>query len=262
MAEFLVDAALRTNPKFRDLAKRLAGNSNAAWALIRLWSFTASNRPDGDLTGIDPAEVPLTEIEWSSLQEARGPKSVHGFVKISGEVVTLHNWDRSGKHQTALQRRQAAARKAGIASVKARLEQHALDFKATRALLVGTKIQGESEEAFEARAKDATAKLMTNVSPLTEISQSTERWLDEGFEWFYSIYPKHEGRFEGRKAWGKLHRVLLVSDGCKGITIALKKRMFEFIQGKLRSGDWEISPDKKKYIPSPAVFLNQRRWEE
>ena len=260
-AEFLVDAALGKNAKFRDLAKRLAGFGNASWVLIRLWSFAAANRPDGDLSGIDPAEIPLTEVEWASLIAARGPRSSVGFLEVAGDVVAIHDWSRSEKHQTALSRRQNAARIAGLASAALREEADDHAFKAARALLVGPKVEGETEEAFALRIQGNGKVKPVGVSPLSAANVATEKWLDEGFEWFYSVYPKHEGRFEGRKAWGKLHRILLISEGNKGISVALKKRMVEFIQEKLRSGDWEPTPDRKKYIPAISVFLNQRKWE-
>lgn len=251
-AEFVVDAALRSNPKFRDLQKKLAGPANAAWALIRLWSWAAANRPDGDLTGIDPAEIPLTETEWRALHESRGPKSVTGFLEIAGDVVTLHDFEKSSKHQTAAERRRQAARIAGLASAASRQEAEDHGFIAGRAHLFVKADQAGANGDGE----------VVSTASVSVVNKATEKWLDDGFEWFYAMYPKHEGRFMARRAWGKLHRVLLVSEGNHGLTTALRKRMAEFVTRKIKSGEWEMSPDRKQYVPAPAVFLNQRRWEE
>ena len=241
----MVDAALGKNAKFRDLAKRLAGIPNASWAILKLWSFTAANRPDGDLTGIDPAEIMLTQVEWDSLLAARGPRSEYGFIEAVDGVVVLHDWERSGKHQTAAERRRHAARIAGLASARQRLEQveHAL---------------------FQAEELDETRVEIQPTEPRVTKSagRALEDFLDEGFAWFYELYPRHECRKEARKAWGKLHRLLLTSDGGYGITKALKVRMAEHVMGKLRDGEWENDAERRRYIPLPATYLNQRKWEE
>ena len=177
-SEFLVDTALGKNAKFRDLAKRVAGYGNASWALIRLWSFAAANRPDGDLSGIDPAEIPLTEVEWASLMAARGPRSIAGFLEVAGDVVALHDWERSGKHQTALSRRQNAARIAGLASAAQREEADDHAFRASRALLVGPKVEGETEEAFQKRVIDhggIVTRPRVGASPLAAANTATEK---------------------------------------------------------------------------------------
>lgn len=257
-AEFVVDSALWQNLKFKDLGKRLAGLPNAAWCLIRLWSFTAANRPDGNLTGVDPAEMHLTETEFRALVDARGPKSECGFIYVEGEYVAVHDWERSSKHQTSLERRRSAARIAGLASAAQRQDLDTT-FIQTRALLVGPPAAERSDKEILSTAGNGDGA--HPPSPAAH-NKAVEKWLDDGFNWFYEIYPHKVGKFPARKAWGRLHRILLISDGCKGISMPLKRRIFEHIQDKLRSGEWEPTPEKKKYIPAPAVYLNQRRWEE
>jgi hypothetical protein len=255
---FLVEGALGKNLKFRDLSKRLAGPANAAWALLRLWSFVAIFRPDGDLTGIDPAEVPLTQTEWKALIEARKEGSNVGFLEVSEDVVVVHDWPKDEQRLGWLERRRIAGSIAGQASVVSRRAAGEQAFKAgmraihsTKPLPLGEPSNGDGK----AEGKPAAAK----QSPL--IDRALERWLDTGFEWFYGIFPKHEGRREARKAWAKLHRDLLVSDERKGISKDVRIAIAKYITLKLRSGEWEASSDRKKFIPHPSTFLNQRQWE-
>lgn len=220
--EFIVDAALGKNPKFRDLSKRLAGPANAVWALHRLWAFAALYRKNGDLTGIDAAEVPLSAVEWKALVDAR-------FLEVTGDATVIHDWRQYNLGgEEAIERSRRRARRA-----MARLD----------APKNGTLI--ELEEGTEVARPDVL-----------------EQYLDDGFKWFYRFYPKKEGKVPARKAWGQLHRKLLTLGERRGITKAVKERMVAHIGRKLETGEWRPDQEHRRFIPDPAVYLNQRRWED
>lgn len=85
--DFRVRTGLSKNAKFKDLSRRLGGPGNAAWALLRLWDFTALYRPDGRLTDVDAHEIGLSDIEFKALVSARSAESNFGFVEPIEEPV-------------------------------------------------------------------------------------------------------------------------------------------------------------------------------
>lgn len=270
MEAFVVDAALGKNLKFRDLAKRLAGPANAYSALFRLWSFAAVYRKDGNLTGIDAAEMMLTTTEWMQLVQARKPGSDHGFVDVAGEVCVIHDWHKSQAYLAGVEKRKAAARTGGFASAAARQEAIDHEWSIARAKAMAEQRGHDRAEVDSAAAIEERGQLFTlknpfearaKVSPLVTRDVALEKYLDETFLWFYEIYPKHEGRQMARKAWARLHKDLMVSGAKTGINKVVKTKMVEYIAEKLDSNEWEPTREKRRYIPDPSVFLNQRKWE-
>jgi uncharacterized protein YdaU (DUF1376 family) len=85
--------------------------------------------------------------------------------------------------------------------------------------------------------------LTTNQKPISKSNTSPD-----GFAEFYTAYPKKVGRPAAEKAY-KTEKA---------------ERCLEFIlkdiDSRLSSGDWSL--DKRKFIPNPATYLNQRRWED
>jgi len=70
----------------------------------------------------------------------------------------------------------------------------------------------------------------------------------DGFDDFYSVYPKKVSKSLARKAWGKLKP-----------DEELQKTILDDINRRM-SGEWKGK--ELQYIPNPATYLNQRRWED
>ena len=73
--------------------------------------------------------------------------------------------------------------------------------------------------------------------------------LEEGFRRFWEIYPRKQGKQEAEKAWKKL-----------APDEELLERLLTAL-GKARTCD-QWSRDNGRYIPYPATWLNQKRWED
>lgn len=81
---------------------------------------------------------------------------------------------------------------------------------------------------------------MTESLELTPTNESNfDRW--------YSCYPKKQARESARKAWEKQKLDRIFS------TIMIKSRAF--VEHYRATG-------KMDFLPMPATFLNQRRWED
>jgi hypothetical protein len=74
-----------------------------------------------------------------------------------------------------------------------------------------------------------------------------ESTLESAFDKWYAIYPKKQARATAEKAWQKLKLDRLST------TIILRTQAF--IEAYTAQG-------KLDYLPMPATFLNQRRWED
>jgi hypothetical protein len=77
-------------------------------------------------------------------------------------------------------------------------------------------------------------------------NKNKDKCLKEGFDLFWSAYPRKQGKQDARKAFEKadvsLDTILTELEKQKGMA------------------DWQ--EDGGKYIPHPATWLNGRRWED
>lgn len=83
-----------------------------------------------------------------------------------------------------------------------------------------------------------------NNTPLSlnPISNNRPRPL-EGFDLFWSAYPRREGKGRAEKAW------------TKAVRLASPEKIIDAV----KATKWS---DEKQFIPLPASWLNDRRWED
>ena len=70
---------------------------------------------------------------------------------------------------------------------------------------------------------------------------------DLNFSIFWEFYPKKRAKLDAQKAWRKINPS---EDGFYSILSGVGRY--------IRSGEWK----DPQFIPYPATFLNQRRWED
>ncbi|NBW17515.1 MAG: hypothetical protein EBR82_56995, partial [Caulobacteraceae bacterium] len=71
----------------------------------------------------------------------------------------------------------------------------------------------------------------------------------EGFNLFWSAYPKKQGRTPAEKAWRKLQP-----------DAETVRKIVEHVQARRTSEDW--TKELGQFIPLPSTFLNQKRWTD
>lgn len=86
------------------------------------------------------------------------------------------------------------------------------------------------------------------VKPVPEKKKQSDV-MEERFERFWSVYPKKVGKGDARKSFLKI-----APSG------ALLEKMLTAIVASSASYQWK--KDKGQYIPNPATWLNQQRWED
>ena len=67
------------------------------------------------------------------------------------------------------------------------------------------------------------------------------------FNEFYSLYPRKQGRRAAEKSWDRL-------------TLNEQEEAFNALSNHIDY--WKLKQTEKDYIPHPATWLNQGRWED
>ena len=94
--------------------------------------------------------------------------------------------------------------------------------------------------------------IQSNPNPIQSESESNTRTREntpkEGFEQFWTVYPKQYGKPEAMREW-----IALSPD------TALCSKIITTVERQCQSKDWQ--QENGKYIPNPAKYLRERRWE-
>lgn len=85
-----------------------------------------------------------------------------------------------------------------------------------------------------------------NHKPLTK-NQDISPQQPDGFAEFYEAYPKKVGKPAALKAF-------------KSAKVTSIEPLLADISARLSTGQWALT--NAQYIPNPATYLNQRRWED
>ncbi len=86
----------------------------------------------------------------------------------------------------------------------------------------------------------------TDKAPIPPVGVDMQSEL---FERFWNTYPRHDAKAPARKAWMRLKPDIQL---CRTMAAALERQK--------QSESWQR--DSGRYIPMPATWLNQRRWED
>ena len=122
--------------------------------------------------------------------------------------------------------------------------------------------KAKQNEASESKAKQNEAS-ESKAKPTKDIRHKTEdiRHKTEdnkgitpippcdGFDVFWKVYPRHTAKETAVKAWKKLNPPK-----------ELQEKIVTAVKDYAASPQWK--KDNGQYIPHPATFLNQRRWED
>ena len=84
-------------------------------------------------------------------------------------------------------------------------------------------------------------------APAQKCAKRAPDW--ELFERFWQMYPKKKDKERARKVWKQLNPDLEL---CRIMSVALKKDMYS----------WDWRKQGGAYIPYPATWLRNRRWED
>lgn len=110
------------------------------------------------------------------------------------------------------------------------------------------------ERVARFRAKKNVTECNANVTPCNAVKQNvtpsrsrSEAYISSSFETFWKEYPRRIGKGAALKSWKKLK-----------LDDVLIKVILESLAVQRNSKQWR----DVQYIPHPATWLNQRRWED
>lgn len=106
---------------------------------------------------------------------------------------------------------------------------------------------------YQAKPKEVTNKLASDrqaddKQPTTNKKEKNNKdiYIDH-FDAFYKAYPKKVGKAAAQKSFSKLN-----------VNESLLNNMLSAIESQKATKQWQ----DKQFIPHPATWLNQRRWED
>lgn len=223
-------------------------------ALQRLWLYAAKHRCSGVLADMDEEEIAMA---------ARWPNDVTTFVTtlvnvrwldvIDGTYV-LHDWTDHNGYAVAAEDRSDKARFSRLAKTHPRIYSElkekgfdAIDADEYRRI---TTVKRYVNEPLK-------ESLTERISPSPDPSPDPSPYIkppippkgDERFVKFWQAYPKKVGKDAALRAWKKIRE-----------PTATLGRILAALEWQVKSEAW--TKDSGQYIPNPATYLNQGRWQD
>lgn len=137
-----VATGLISHPKKLKLQRRLG--KQAVWSLIALWSFTASNRPDGSLAGMTAEDIAIA-ADWDGDAELLVTTLVEmRLLDQEGNGLRVHDWAENNPWAAGSSKRSEDAKLAAL------IKHHGRD--AARMLVASASHADRTAEAGESPA--------------------------------------------------------------------------------------------------------------
>lgn len=230
---------LRTHPKTYRLAEllRLKNNYEAVGLVVCLWLWASNNAPNGDLVQYPPSAI-AEGIGWR-----KSPKSLVDGLQEAGwldkDPLRVHDWEEYAVLlMESLERQKQKTRE--------RVQKHRKERRNVTPKKCN--VTGNVTETLcnAPTRPDHTLPNHTLPDLPPKSPEGDEVPGEKEFEIFWDRYPKKWGREEALEVW-------------ESLTECWPKVMVG-LEAWLGSEDW--TKDGGRYIPRPAAFLADRRWQE
>ncbi len=125
--------------------------------------------------------------------------------------------------------------------------------KVTNKFSIITVANWHTYQSLESDANSLNVSLLTNNQPATNHKQEVKKEktiktspFEDGFDEFWNLYPRKVGKVAAVKAWNKLHPP--------------QGKVLETLSWQVECDAWV--KDAGKFIPHPATWLNDGRWDD
>jgi len=231
------DPHLRDHPAFLRFRAALGVSPDLANGMLAgLWAFAFKFAQDGDLSRFNP-----TDLELSLAWERKGAevwKALHvaGFIS---DVGILHDWgDWGGALFT--ERHRESGRKWEERNAQKKAEQEFMSGYVREC--PGTKQDNGPEEKRREEKREEQEQELLPIAVATGAGSN-----GNGFDAFWTAYPRSEGKKTAQTAWShitKAERVLAT-----GVAQIMAKMV-------------DACAKEKQYIPYATTFIHGKRWED
>jgi len=232
------------NHRKRKRLIRLIG-IGATHYLVNLWITACLEAPDGVLRGWDEKDI-AEAAQWpedatvfvDALMQCGSPNL--GFIEKNGDgVYRLHDWPEHQSWVIHAPDRSAQARKAS-----------AIRWGNSRQSVEDA---GSNAPSIAQSNTVSNAPILSVPLPSPILSNKPPTPLNKGeqtlFDRFWAAYPRKQGKGDAERAFKKFK-----------VTDELLTTMLSALEQYKESPQW--TDDNGKYIPSPAKWLNGKRWTD
>jgi len=132
--------------------------------------------------------------------------------------------------------------------VQKRIQEELADYLGKAEINKRIAIERETKRKERITVRAQTVDESTpNQEPITK-NQEPSKGAGDRFEKFWKSYPRKQGKGAAEKAWIKAH----INGSFDSVLTALESQK--------QSEQWK--KDNGQFVPNPATWLNQRRWED
>ncbi len=264
-----LDVTLLSHRKFRRF--RHCVGDRALEYLVSLWVQVAIQRPSGDLSGWDALDLAeACGYAAGDVEQFASHLIECGWIDQSEDGLVVHDWGVHQPYVTKAPERRARAREAGSLGGKRSAETRAERYGTAQPSKRPRSDRFDGPEATAPEASEAPSpspspsprskpKTSSSSASPTDAPTSTPAAPPKapkeppGFAEFWELYPRKVGKGAARKAWERARK------RCNGSRDLLTLCQ-EALPKHLRSEQW--TRDGGQFVPHPATWLNQDRWED
>jgi len=212
--------------------------------LVSFWLWALDNAPDGTLAGITPKTIARAAQWKGDADRFVEALTASGWLEITGNGLEIHDWyEYAGK---LIDRRKADAE-------RARKKRAA----ASASPSVGTTSAGHPQDVGRTSASTVQYSTLPNstvpIKPSNEGNdepgEPTPSAQERRFAEFWQAYPKKVGKKAALGSWKRIKP-----------DAALFDKIMAAVEAAKGSRQWQR--DDGQYIPNPATWLNQGRWDD
>ena len=121
-----------------------------------------------------------------------------------------------------------------------------LDASRKKAAMASSKRKGSESENKSKKESEKEIEIELKKELESESEKENESKEGTGFDRFWQLYPRKEGKLKAKQAY----------IGC-----AMEAdKILDGLRRQLSCDQWKR--DNGRYVPLPATWLNQRRWED
>ncbi len=208
-SDIRIQTSFFTHPKTRKLQRRLG--AEAVLCLMQLWAYVATNRPKGDLAGLDYDDIELA-ANWQGEQYVFCDELREiGFIDGEEYWLTIHDWQEHQAWAYFAPERSARAKSA----VNARWEKRLASDAGSNTVSIGDVYDQNagsntpSPSPTPTPTPTPTPNPNPSPTPHGEIKRAREARvlpvgeLAEAFTWWWDVYPGKGSRKLAEQAWSK-----------------------------------------------------------
>lgn len=250
MAWAKIDQSLIGHRKTLRLARMMQVSVHEAVGILCcLWLWGIDNAdPSGLLAGVEAADL-ADALRIHDAEQLAEALITSGYLDKTEEGYVIHNWPEYGG---ALQRNREndRIRKRESRSREAEAKESSTGNKDVRRMSSGR--DEDVQRMSGAREEKSRVEKSNNISPYNPPNGGARASIKNdfvGFEEFWSLWPKKQGKQDAEKAWNKIKPDASLFDTIRTA-----------IEQQKHSQQW--TKDSGQYIPLPATWLNAKRWED